>query len=843
MHALSRLRQQSILLSRNIPGIDRNPKQLLFTLRTLTERKVSASDNGGLLRFANSKMSGCGNLASGSPVSDLSLSSVKPMHTSIILDNNTCGFLRRQGYSTIGPGLHRKRFYRLDGSVLSKQAAETSPATWHGNVLGAEVAQHSKLCLSVSLKETSTESDDDSRLLLHAKTESSCQRWVQCLQNAASRSLEQHYRIGEVIGEGGFASVRLGQCRETQRVVAVKTIGKEQEYMQLYGREIAVIKKVDHSNIVRTFDLYETDKKIHIVMEYMSGGMLFEAIEDGIAFTEADVAQLMREILHGVTYLHDNGIVHRDLKPENVLCTDSHPPWHVKIADFGLSKFTQNGAPSTDMLMKTMIGTPEFIAPEIAKGDNYTSKVDVWAVGMLMYNVVTGKLPFDENEQDFIGKLRSGLQLTFPEEQWLHYSPDARLFTKALLCPDPDKRLTALGALVHPWLDNELRFGSSRFSAHGRFSRVPAPLPDFDIPTIGKVGGRKSYLFGAKSPKKPSWVVAFIAVQAMNRFRRLVRSHAPLSLLVDGSAGERKPKEKKASRLSGTTTASDMDFSDDDVWELSPTSVRGYTNESLHSEQRRHSSFENGTCTGARNLKSIMTSMSQNSKHAAAAIPATPSRGNNSARLLGVGPRAASGLLAGPLRKASGLISANGPARKGSGLSSLLGKTKDAASPVRKGSFRALFKSGTGNDNDGMHATAAVAEFDQMLGLGDLGVETVDDEDNEIGFDSNHGLKSDGPASLFGAKHMRMMQAGKVPAALSPLAPASLRRPSTSARGGASFGYKSRLQEVSSLGRGPSMTKRGKGAAWNGGSATGTPSPLGRLHNQSNNSFSSYFGQ
>ncbi len=278
------------------------------------------------------------------------------LQTSIILDNNISGYLRRHATKGRSVGLHRKRFYKLDGAVLSKAPQEGFPATFHVNILGSKVQRLGKLHFAITNRpQPGADEQEATHMILYTKTEDLCEKWVSCLHSAATRTLETHYRIGQVIGEGGFASVRIGENRETQEIVAIKSIVKEAEFMQLYGREIAVIKRVEHPNIVKTFDLYETDKRIHIVMEFMRGGMLFDAIEDGLRFTEVDVAQLMREILHGVMYLHENGVVHRDLKPENVLCTDKQPPWHVKIADFGLSKFTQNGLPSNDMLMQTMI--------------------------------------------------------------------------------------------------------------------------------------------------------------------------------------------------------------------------------------------------------------------------------------------------------------------------------------------------------------------------------------------------------------------------------------------------------------------------------------------------------
>jgi Protein kinase domain/PH domain len=297
------------------------------------------------------------------------------MRTSIILDNNISGYLRNQGKVGRAIGIWHKRYYRLDGAVLSKHQSDQTSATWHANIVGATVTHMGKLAFALTLRDTSA-SAEGAKLMLSARTEEDCKKWLDCLHSAATRTLEGYYHVGDVIGEGGFATVRIGQCKRTNRMVAIKTMKKQQEFMQLFGQEIAILKRVNHINIVRTYDLFETDKKIHIVMEYLKGGMLFEAISDRVVFSEPDVAQLMREILHGVMYLHDLGIVHRDIKPENVLCTDKKPPLLVKISDFGLSKFAQNNASSADLLMKTMLGTPEFIAPEIALAQEYTSKVD-----------------------------------------------------------------------------------------------------------------------------------------------------------------------------------------------------------------------------------------------------------------------------------------------------------------------------------------------------------------------------------------------------------------------------------------------------------------------------------
>lgn len=309
-------------------------------------------------------------------------------------------------------------------------------------------------------------------IVLYARSEDECNVWVSALRNASQRKLEDYYEVMDLIGEGGFAKVRLGRCLTSNQNCAIKTMNKAEAHAKVLGTEVAVIKRVDHPNIVKTFDIFETSEQIHIVMEYMEGGMLYDAIEDGVQFDEVDVIQFTREILDGLHYLHEVGIVHRDIKPENVLCTSKKTPLHVKIADFGLSSIsTVADMKANRMLMSTMIGTPEFVAPEIARQQTYTEKVDMWAMGMLCYNVIARRLPMDES-RDMIQQIQDGITLSFPEPEWDCYSPLAKSFVRSLLCEDPEKRLSPLGCLTHRWLQTAVPEQSTKFAAHGRMSNM-----------------------------------------------------------------------------------------------------------------------------------------------------------------------------------------------------------------------------------------------------------------------------------------------------------------------------------------------------------------------------------
>lgn len=399
---------------------------------------------------------------------------------------------------------------------MSLACKQKSPVTiWDVNVQNAQVARLGKSHFGIKLLQCegpATRDFNNNLIVLYARSEEECDVWVKGLQQAAERKLEDYYEILHLIGEGGFAKVRLGRCLATGENRAIKTMNKAEAHTKVVGTEVAIIKRVNHPNIVKTYDIFETSEYIHIVMEYMEGGMLYDSIEDGVKFEEADVVQFMRELLDGVLYLHEMGIVHRDIKPENVLCTSRQTPLHVKIADFGLSSISSVADVKTNrMLMSTMIGTPEFVAPEIARQETYTEKVDMWALGMLCYNVIAGRLPLDES-QDMISQIRDGVTLTFPESEWESFSPTARSFIRSLLCSEAEKRLSPLGCLVHPWLSTRFPEKSTRFAAHGRISTFSFAKA-LSKPTVLKVYD--------KSSARRQWKQMFVAVNALCRLTRV----------------------------------------------------------------------------------------------------------------------------------------------------------------------------------------------------------------------------------------------------------------------------------------------------------------------------------
>lgn len=445
----------------------------------------------------------------------------------------------------------RKRFFRLDGAVLSKHesADPRDPALWHMNVQGSTLTTIAKLGFQLAVHDPAVK-EAASPITLFVRTPAEQEKWVAALSGAINRKLSHFYRELSPIGEGGFAVVRRGFDRRTNEPVAIKTITKKRAHLKLYGREIAILKCVQHPAVVRTLDIFETKDKVHVVMELCEGGMLYSAVQDGVQFEEAHVAMLMRQIFAGVAYLHSSGICHRDLKPENVLCDSSVSPRVVKIADFGLS----NVFGPQDSMMSTLIGTPEFIAPEIAMRQAYGPAVDVWATGMMMYNVVAGNLPFEEEGDAVIGRLRHELNINFPEPVWRRYSPAALSFVRATLQRDPAKRLTAQAALVHPWLDNA---AAGAVVASTTRPSMPPPsqaatsggLPPTS-PSRSSTSPRQSALNAEKATGRRLKSRLLAAVHAVRVYRRLVLLGMP-----DGALSIHEPVRRLPPQLDVTANS------------------------------------------------------------------------------------------------------------------------------------------------------------------------------------------------------------------------------------------------------------------------------------------------
>ncbi|KAM9717728.1 serine/threonine-protein kinase MARK2 isoform 8-T8 [Menidia menidia] len=240
------------------------------------------------------------------------------------------------------------------------------------------------------------------------------------------------YRLLKTIGKGNFAKVKLARHVLTGKEVAVKIIDKTQlnsSSLQKLFREVRIMKMLNHPNIVKLFEVIETEKTLYLVMEYASGGEVFDYLVAHGRMKEKEARAKFRQIVSAVQYCHQKCIVHRDLKAENLLLDAD---MNIKIADFGFSnEFTLGNK------LDTFCGSPPYAAPELFQGKKYDGpEVDVWSLGVILYTLVSGSLPFDgQNLKELRERvLRGKYRIPF------YMSTDCENLLKKFLILNPSKR-------------------------------------------------------------------------------------------------------------------------------------------------------------------------------------------------------------------------------------------------------------------------------------------------------------------------------------------------------------------------------------------------------------------
>lgn len=251
------------------------------------------------------------------------------------------------------------------------------------------------------------------------------------------------------LGEGSYGYVCKAKNKATGLVRAVKTIAKgKMKNMERFKQEIAIMKMMDHPNIIKLYESFEDLRNIYLVMELCAGGELFDRIIDAGSFTEGVAATLMQQIIRAVYYMHQNKVAHRDLKPENFLFTSKEPIENncLKIIDFGLScKFVEG------QMLATKAGTPYYVAPQVLSG-KYDESSDLWSCGVIMFVLLCGYPPFfGDSDQEVLSKVKMG-NFSFNPADWKNVSEDAKDLIRSLLKMNPRARFTADQALQHEWI-------------------------------------------------------------------------------------------------------------------------------------------------------------------------------------------------------------------------------------------------------------------------------------------------------------------------------------------------------------------------------------------------------
>ncbi|RKP34303.1 kinase-like domain-containing protein, partial [Dimargaris cristalligena] len=281
------------------------------------------------------------------------------------------------------------------------------------------------------------------------------------------------YKIGRVIGSGTFSVVKEAYHIQTGERFAAKVIPKQLlrgGKVQLLHNEVGILRHLSrgHPNLLQLHDCFETTHNVYLITELVTGGDLFDRLGRKGSFFESEAAVIIHAVVKALAYLHSQQVVHRDIKPENILFRNDRSDADLLIADFGLSVIMGD---QNVQALKARCGTTGYMAPEILLHQPYGKPVDMWAVGVTTYLLLSGYLPFepgytpsgvprpeveDDSERDYAmidDMFTYGDDLLFePAGYWAGITPGAKHFIRGLIQTDPERRMTAEMALLHPWL-------------------------------------------------------------------------------------------------------------------------------------------------------------------------------------------------------------------------------------------------------------------------------------------------------------------------------------------------------------------------------------------------------
>ena len=266
-----------------------------------------------------------------------------------------------------------------------------------------------------------------------------------------------YYEMLDDLGEGIFGSVKLGVEKKTKERVAIKIIKKKKAKpsdIELVRTEIDIMKLCHHPNVVHLLDHFENAEYIFIVMEYIRGGRLTDYMkEKKFHFSEKRAAEIIYEIAIGVKYLHKYGIIHRDLKPDNIMLTESNDKGHIKIMDFGLSKILGKKEKTSDGF-----GTLTFVSPEVLIRKPYNKEIDIWSIGVILYLILSGDLPFDDEKDDEqkIAKSIVFNEVEFPSKKFGNKSKEVIELIKRCLTKEPKDRIKIDEIIKSDWIQSHI---------------------------------------------------------------------------------------------------------------------------------------------------------------------------------------------------------------------------------------------------------------------------------------------------------------------------------------------------------------------------------------------------
>uniref|UniRef100_A0A1I8JK89 non-specific serine/threonine protein kinase n=1 Tax=Macrostomum lignano TaxID=282301 RepID=A0A1I8JK89_9PLAT len=282
------------------------------------------------------------------------------------------------------------------------------------------------------------------------------------------------YRLEKTLGKGQTGLVKLGVHCITNRKVAIKIVNREklsESVLQKVEREIAIMKLIEHPNVLGLFDVYDNKKFLYLVLEHVSGGELFDYLVRKGRLTPKEARRFFRQIISALDFCHKHCICHRDLKPENLLLDEKH---NIRVADFGMASLQPEGS-----MLETSCGSPHYACPEVIRGEKYDGrKADIWSTGVILYALLVGALPFDDdNLRNLLEKVKKGV-FHIP-----HFVPsDAQNLLRAMIEVDPGKRISLECVIKHPWVtvDSDAQIDSEAPMIHSVSTSVIPSKEDID---------------------------------------------------------------------------------------------------------------------------------------------------------------------------------------------------------------------------------------------------------------------------------------------------------------------------------------------------------------------------
>jgi len=262
--------------------------------------------------------------------------------------------------------------------------------------------------------------------------------------NNKSKDLLSEYNIIKVIGRGNFSIVKLAEHKLTKEKVAIKIMKKSQIINQddliRIDREIQMLKSLNHENVIKIYNIFEDSKRFYIIMEHCDNGELFDRIVEKKRLSEEESAIFYYQLINGLEYIHKKNIIHRDLKPENLLLSKDDI---LKIIDFGLSNYSRY-----DILLDTPCGSPCYASPEMVNGQRYNGFLtDIWSTGIILYAMICGYLPFEDNNDGKLFEKIFFCQIHYPN----HIGELPLDLLKKIIVSDPCKRITLEQIKQHPF--------------------------------------------------------------------------------------------------------------------------------------------------------------------------------------------------------------------------------------------------------------------------------------------------------------------------------------------------------------------------------------------------------